>query len=110
MQQISNGCNAGHRDGSAEDALFNYPVAVWVHTDRSVYVVDQKNNAIRRIDFDTKMVSTIAGQAPRGGFNGDNIPATTALLNVPGGIAVHPIDGRVFIADTNNNRIRVVRP
>jgi hypothetical protein len=110
MQQTRDGCNDGHRDGSAEDALFNFPVAVWVHTDRSVYVVDQRNNAIRRIDFTTKMVSTIAGVAPRGGFNGDNIPATSALLSSPGGIAVHPDDGRIFISDTNNNRVRVVIP
>jgi hypothetical protein len=110
MMQQTAGCNAGHRDGSAEDALFNYPVALWVHTDRSVYVVDQRNNAIRRIDFTTRQVTTVAGVAPRGGFNGDNIPATSALLNQPGGIAVHPDDGRIFIGDTNNNRIRVVVP
>jgi hypothetical protein len=55
------------------------------------------------------MVTTVAGVPPRGGFNGDNLPATSALLNVPGGVAVHT-DGRVFISDTNNNRVRMVMP
>jgi adhesin/invasin len=53
-------------------------------------------------------VTTLAGTGVLG-FNGDNQPATMAQLNYPNGVAIHP-DGRVFIADTNNNRVRVINP
>jgi uncharacterized protein (TIGR03437 family) len=43
------------------------------------------------------------------GFSGDDGIATTALLNSPGGIAADPA-GYVYVADTNNNRIREITP
>ena len=51
-------------------------------------------------------ISTVAGTGTAG-FNGDNIPATTAQLNVPLGVSATP-DGGYLIADALNNRIRKV--
>ncbi len=100
--------SAGYNDGQASSALFNFPTNVYVHTDGFVYVADTRNQVIRRIDPNGGSVRTVAGTGQRG-FNGDNRPATEALLDSPGGIVIHP-DGRMFIADLGNNRVRVVHP
>ena len=49
----------------------------------------------------------MCGQDPTAGFAGDGGPATQALLNFPGGLAFDKA-GNLYIADTNNNRIRRV--
>jgi len=98
---------SGFVDGPADVALFNFPTGVYADTDGAVYVADTGNQAVRRID-QVGRVTTIAGTGIAG-FNGDNRPATQARLNNPNGVVVHP-DGRIFIADTNNNRIRVINP
>jgi len=51
-------------------------------------------------------ITSVAGTGVAG-FNGDNIPATTAQLNGPRTITVDPA-GNLYIADFNNNRIRKV--
>jgi sugar lactone lactonase YvrE len=51
-------------------------------------------------------ISTFAGNGTAG-FSGDNGAATNAEINFPGGVAVD-LDGNVYIADTDNNRIREV--
>ena len=43
------------------------------------------------------------------GFSGDNGPAASAWLNFPSGVALDAT-GNVYIADTNNDRIRVLIP
>jgi len=100
--------SAGYRDGPALSALFNFPSNVYVHTDGYIYVADTRNATIRRIDPDGQSVTTVVGTGQQG-FNGDNISATEAMLDRPGGVVIHP-DGRMFIADLGNNRIRVVSP
>jgi ribosomal protein S11 len=49
----------------------------------------------------------VAGQINNAGYSGDNSTATSAQLNYPGGVAVGA-DGRVYIADTFNHRVRMV--
>ncbi len=98
----------GYLDGPATSAMFNFPTFVHVADNGFVYIADTRNHAIRRIDPDGLTVTTIAGTGVKG-FNGDNQPATSAQLNSPYGVAVHP-DGRIFIADTDNNRVRVIHP
>ena len=51
--------------------------------------------------------SVVAGMPNHYGYSGDGFPATGALLNVPGGIAVDAA-GNLFIADSFNARIRKV--
>ena len=43
------------------------------------------------------------------GYTGDGGPATSARLNAPMGLAVDG-QGALYIADTGNNRVRMVRP
>jgi uncharacterized protein (TIGR03437 family) len=56
----------------------------------------------------SNVISTVAGNGNRG-FSGDGGPATSAELDWPEGVAVDGA-GNVFIADTNNSRIRKVTP
>lgn len=53
-------------------------------------------------------ITTAAGNGTEG-YSGDGGPATSAQLNWPRDMAVGA-DGSLYIADTNNNRIRKVSP
>jgi sugar lactone lactonase YvrE len=71
-----------------------------------VYLADTYNNRIRRIDLAAGMVTTVAGNGTAG-FSGDGGDALAASLNQPRDLEFAP-DGRLFIADTDNHRIRAV--
>lgn len=53
------------------------------------------------------IITTVAGTGVDG-FNGDNIAATSAQLNFPFGVAAVGGSGRLYIADRNNQRVRMV--
>ncbi len=99
-------------DGMISDsAWLSGPNGVAVDHAGNVYISDTYNERIRKIDAVTHIITTIAGtgyvNGNGGGYNGDNIKATTAWLNNPSNIAVDN-DGNVYIADAGNNRIRKV--
>jgi sugar lactone lactonase YvrE len=71
-----------------------------------LYIADTENQRIRRVDFAANTIETVAGNGTAG-FSGDGGPATEASLAWPRDIALAG-DGRLFIADTDNQRIRVV--
>jgi sugar lactone lactonase YvrE len=71
-----------------------------------LYIVDTENQRIRRVDFAADIIETIAGNGTAG-FSGDGGPATEASLAWPRDVALGP-DGRLYIADTDNHRVRVV--
>jgi sugar lactone lactonase YvrE len=72
----------------------------------NVYIADQLNHRIRRVDARTRVLTTVAGTGT-GGFSGDGGPATAAKLYSPFGVA---IDARnnIYIADDDNYRVRRV--
>ena len=86
-------------------ASFNQPTACAVDTAGDLFIADTLNHRIQRLT-PSGAVSTVAGTGTQG-FGGDGQPATLALLNAPAGIAASG-DGDLFIADTGNNRIRLV--
>ena len=69
-----------------------------------LYIADTDNHRVRRIEIDGS-ITTIAGTGTGGPATGDGGPATSAQLNAPGGVAVDGV-GNVFVADTNNHRLR----
>src|SRR6202041_1106640 len=80
------------------------PTGVAVDTTGNVYIADSHNHRIRKVSGGT--ITTIAGTgAP--GFSGDAGAATAAQLSLPSAVAVDA-SGNVYIADTNNQRIRKI--
>jgi streptogramin lyase len=92
--------------GPALQATFNGPKGGRCDRQGNLYVVDTENHAIRRVDAQTGVVTTVAGG--RKGSGGDGGDALQAGLDRPHGCVVGP-DGMLYIADSNNHRVRRVR-
>ncbi len=73
----------------------------------NLYFADLTNNRIREVTPDGT-IHTVAGTGTAG-YNGDNIPATSAELNAPTRV-VSDAAGNYYIADEANNRVRKVTP
>jgi DNA-binding beta-propeller fold protein YncE len=105
---------AGDNGPPAEAQLqFQKPVdnpepggAVALDGEDRVYIADTENQRIRRVDFQANVIETVAGNGTSG-FSGDGGLATDASLNYPRDIEFGP-DGRLYIADSDNHRVRVV--
>jgi sugar lactone lactonase YvrE len=93
--------------GPATAARFDGPRAVTGDAAGNLYVADDNNHRVRRID-PSGLITTVAGTGTAG-FSGDGGPAPAAQLNHPRGLT---IDGRgaLFIADSMSARVRVVDP
>ncbi len=91
--------------GQAEDALLKQPRDSEIGPDGSLYIADTNNNRIRRI-WPDGTITTVAGTGAAG-YNGDGIRATKARLYWPHDVFVDDV-GNLFIADSNNQRIRQV--
>ena len=104
------GISAGFANGSTTTARFDRPQGVAVAADGRVFVADIRNQRIRVISADGATVSTYAGSGNTGTFGGGfaDGSTTTAQFDNPTDVVVTS-DGRVFVADTNNSRIRVIR-
>jgi sugar lactone lactonase YvrE len=93
-------------DGNlATGASLDGPAGVVAAIDGAVVVADTINQRIRRIDPFGR-IRTIAGNGKRG-FSGDGGAATGASLQDPTALALGK-DGSLFVADSGNNRIRVI--
>jgi hypothetical protein len=94
--------------GPATAAQLGRLTDVAVGADGRIFIADTDNDCVRVITPDGN-IATFAGQCGQAGFAGENGPATAALLDRPFGVEVGPM-GEVYIADTHNQRIRVVYP
>lgn len=97
-------------DGAnAVDGQISMAHAVTVDTKGNLYIADTGNHVIRKVDRQTGLISTVAGNGTNGtsGTFGDGGPATDATLSNPNGVVVDAT-GNLFISDTITNRIRRV--
>ena len=92
--------------GLAREAQLGRVADVAVGSDGSVYIADTDNSCVRVVSPDG-VIATFAGRCGQGGFAGNDSPATEALLDRPYGVEVAPT-GDVYIADTHNQRVRMV--
>jgi sugar lactone lactonase YvrE len=107
---VAGGGTGGLGDGGpATSAQLKSPLDVALDASGRLYIADALSHRIRRVRFDVDGAGTITIVAGSGasGFSGDGGPATSAQLNSLSGVAVDA-SGRVYIADTGNNRIRRV--
>jgi hypothetical protein len=94
--------------GPATAAQLGRLADVAIGPDGQIYVADTDNHCVRVVTTDG-IIATFAGQCGQAGFAGDNGAPTAALLDSPSGVEVGR-QGEVYIADTHNQRIRVVYP
>lgn len=93
--------------GPATEATFNLPHEIRFDKAGNIYVADMSNNAIRRIDAKTRVITTFAGTG-KAGYSGDGGPAATAELKQPHSIQFDPSGEQLYICDIGNNVIRRV--
>ena len=91
--------------GAATSAQLYNPTGVAANINGNVYIADQVNHRVRMVTA-AGIMTTFAGTGTAG-YNGDGVLATSTQLNYPCGISAD-INGNVYIADYNNNRIRMV--
>jgi len=90
----------GDKDAVGPKARFQHPLGL-VYLDNTLLVADSYNNKIRRILLPERRVETFLGTGEAGLDDGEE-----TKFYEPGGLSV--ANGRLYIADTNNHKIRFV--
>jgi trimeric autotransporter adhesin len=93
--------------GLATGALLNRPAGLCYDSAGNLYIADQEDFRVRKIDTSGK-ITTIAGTGTYG-YTGDGGPATSALIGTPQGLAVDTA-GNLYISDSIANVVRMVTP
>jgi len=94
----------GDRDGIGTEVRLQHPLGI-AFDGRHLWVADSYNHRLKRVDPQTGACTTIVGTGQMGASDGER---RTATFHEPGGIACG--NGLIYVADTNNHRIRVFDP
>jgi sugar lactone lactonase YvrE len=104
----------GNGDGgpAAQSSISPLHMAIDKKND-DLYIADQQGHRLRKIDAQTRVITTVAGSGSNyldGDFSGDNGPARSARMNFQYEVSGVALDGsgRIYIADSKNNRVRMV--
>src|SRR5439155_1713211 len=100
-------CGFAGDGGPAAAAELYLPAGVALDVAGNLFIADQDNFVIRRVDAMTHQISTVAGTPGISGFAGDGGSATAAELSTTTGVALDGA-GNLFIADSGNCVIRKV--
>lgn len=98
--------------GDATAASLSGPSGVFLSAANVLLVADAGNNRVRRIALSSApgtpgTITTLAGSGQESGYAGDYSLARDAVFDEPHGVCADD-DGNIIIADTGNNRIRMV--
>jgi NHL repeat len=93
--------------GPALSASLDSPSGIVFDQQGNLYISDTGNNRIRRVDAESRVISTIAGTGETGSDDGD-VDALSARMNGPTGLAFDKLRGRVLVADTGNHVVRSI--
>ena len=105
VSTVSGSGAAGWVDGPGASARFNRPHGLAVEpTASAAYVADSTNNRIRMVLLPSAVTSTLAGSGSAAFADGSG---TAASLNAPIGLSLLGL--KLYIADSGNNRVRVLR-
>lgn len=91
--------------GPALAATLKFPSGIMLDATGNLYVIEGTIDRVRYIDLHTQAIRTVAGSTD--GFGGDGGPAVLSKPDYPAAIALDS-DGNLYIADTDNHRIRRV--
>ena len=96
------------RDGTREEAFFAQPNGLSLDDNRTLYVADSEASAVRAMSLTgTENVITLIGTGLFDFGDLDGIGESALLQHVQ---AVCFVDGLLYLADTYNNRIKVLNP
>lgn len=96
----------GYLNGSPVQARFNKPFGLCIDKKGNIYIADQSNHRIRKIDIAKNLVSNFAGNGIAGWKDGSS---AIAQFNSPAGVCVDD-SGNVYVTDFANQRIRKISP
>jgi sugar lactone lactonase YvrE len=102
---LSGSAGSGFRDGRLDQAMFNGIRQIVFDDDGNLYVGDNSNHCIRKINTETNKVETVIGIPQTAGFLDGK--KEDALFRNPHGIAIDP-DDVIFVSDYGNSRVRRV--
>ena len=91
----------GDKDGKGALAEFNFPVGLVIDHNDNLFISDQRNHRIRKIDKYGK-VSTVAGSETSGYQDGNE---HQSLFSYPGALALD-LKGNLYVLDTGNKQLR----
>src|SRR5688500_13812023 len=84
----------------------NDPYGLVIGPDGGLYFCEVGNQKIRRLDLQTRAVTTIAGHGQRGS-DGDGGPAVDASMNMPHELCFDA-DGNLFVVERDSHAVRMV--
>jgi NHL repeat len=106
--QASGGLGGFSGDGGpATAARLNAPQGISLDQAGDLFIADTFNNAIREVT-PAGTIATVVNTSGAKGSSGNGGPATNAKLNTPFAVSVDNSSGDLYVADTSNNRLRVV--
>jgi streptogramin lyase len=90
--------------GPADRAMMREPNALDFDPKGNLYIADVSDNRIRRVDANTRVITTVAGSGRRE-FSGDGGPAAQASMNGARGVAFDRA-GNMYVCEREGNRVR----
>jgi DNA-binding beta-propeller fold protein YncE len=102
---------AGFADGVADVARLNAPEGIWLDAgERSLYIADTGNDAIRALDLTTGALTTLAGAPLAMGGTFVDGPVASARFDAPAALVGREVNGALtlYVADAGSDRVRVI--